>query len=487
MLFRLSTLALAAGIASALSAQDIPADTPVASLLASAQSHLSRGETNDALVFYDAAVARDPTDYLTFFKRATTYLSLGRAAQATDDFHKVLALRPGFDAAYVQLGKIKQRVADWDGAREQFRAAKTTADAGALLAALDEAQAAAALAEKAERQPGGVEEGVGDLQHVLQLKPGDVAPHLVISAVNFYALGELDKGLAQVRKCLQSDPDSKACRALLRQEKAAEKTLAKVDKAFGKNQPSTGTKNLVPSGDNPGLIQEIKDEVQALRNEGVLPVNAPDGLLTRLVSLACQGYYEMNSKKAKEWCEDALQRDEHALYGLLYRHKTQLDAELFDAAVETLKTAKDAHPDKGPVIDPLMNEAQLQLRRSKTKDYYKVLGVSRDADERQIKTAYRRLTKVHHPDKAASQGLTKEDAEKKMAQINEAYEVLSDPELRARFDQGDDPMANGQQDPSHGSPFGGGHPFVFQQGGQGQQFKFQFGSGGFPGGFPFGG
>jgi len=188
----------------------------------------------------------------------------------------------------------------------------------------------------------------------------------------------------------------------------------------------------------------------------------------------------MNSKKAKQWCDEALALDETSFYGLLHKHKGQLDAESFEAAIETLKKASQAHPDKEGVVSPLIQEAQVKLKRSKTKDYYKVLGVAHDADERQIKSAYRKLSKLHHPDKAAKQGLTKEDAEKKMASINEAYEVLGNPELRARFDRGDDPMSNEQQNPFQGSPFGGGHPFMFQQGGGQQQFKFQFGSGGFP-------
>lgn len=136
-----------------------------------------------------------------------------------------------------------------------------------------------------------------------------------------------------------------------------------------------------------------------------------------------------------------------------------------------------------------MQKAQVALKRSKTKDYYKVLGVAHDADERQIKSAYRKASKIHHPDKAIKQGLTKEEAEKKMAGINEAYEVLSDPELRARFDRGDDPNSHEQQqNPFQGSPFGGGggHPFMFQQGGQQFQFKFGgSGGGGGPQGFPF--
>lgn len=130
-----------------------------------------------------------------------------------------------------------------------------------------------------------------------------------------------------------------------------------------------------------------------------------------------------------------------------------------------------------------MKKAQVALKHSKTKDYYKVLGVARDADERQIKSAYRKASKQYHPDKAAKQGVGKEQAEKKMASINEAYEVLSDPELRARFDSGDDPNSQERTNPFQGQPFPGGKPFMFQQQGGQANFKFHFGGGG---GGPFG-
>lgn len=193
----------------------------------------------------------------------------------------------------------------------------------------------------------------------------------------------------------------------------------------------------------------------------------------------------MNGKRMKDYCTEALALNEDSFHGLLYRAKTQTEAEDFEGAVRTLERAAETRPDKKSIVDPLLNEARLALKRSKTKDYYKVLGVARDADARQIKSAYRKMTREHHPDKAHSHGLSKEDAEKKMAQINEAYEVLSDPELRARFDRGDDP--NSQErggSPFQGSPFGGGQPMFFQQGGQ--QFQFKFGGGGGGGGSPFG-
>lgn len=62
------------------------------------------------------------------------------------------------------------------------------------------------------------------------------------------------------------------------------------------------------------------------------------------------------------------------------------------------------------------------------KDYYKTLGVSRDADEKEIKSAYRKLALKYHPDKNP-------DSEEHFKEINEAYEVLGDAEKRSKYDR----------------------------------------------------
>lgn len=66
-----------------------------------------------------------------------------------------------------------------------------------------------------------------------------------------------------------------------------------------------------------------------------------------------------------------------------------------------------------------------------TKDYYDILGVARGASEDEIKRAYRSLARKHHPDVARN----KHDAEHRFKEINEAYEVLSDPNKRAQYDR----------------------------------------------------
>ncbi|EGX96560.1 heat shock protein, Hsp40, DnaJ [Cordyceps militaris CM01] len=521
MRFPLSRLALTAGVlstANALSVQDIPADLPVSSLLSNAQTHMARGEASEAILYYDVAIARDPANYLTIFKRATAFLSIGRANQATDDFYKVLVLKPGFQGAHVQLAKIKSKVADWEGAKADYVVAEKAGDSPELveLAAAESASAAAVEASKNQNWDdcvnyagtaifvasrsvalrelrsscrfarGEIEEGMGDLQHVLHLRSGDTSPHVLISATSFYALGDMDNGLSQIRKCLHSDPDSKVCKKLHKQQKTFQKGLNRATGQLSRGQTTTAGRTLVGTEEETGLLTLLKEQMQELRQAGSIPEKAPSQLYGKLIEMTCNAYLEGNHKNVQKYCEEALELNSQSFWGMLYRAKVLLKKGEFEAAIKTLESANEIHPDKNDKINPVLEKAQIALKRSQTKDYYKILGVDNDSDERQIKSAFRKASKQFHPDKAHKQGISNEDAQKKMSAINEAYEVLSDPELRARFDRGDDPNFQGGGNPFHGSPFGsgGGHPFMYQQGGGGgQQFKFNFPGGGGPFGF----
>src|SRR5512142_490264 len=75
------------------------------------------------------------------------------------------------------------------------------------------------------------------------------------------------------------------------------------------------------------------------------------------------------------------------------------------------------------------------------KDYYKILGVPRNATEAEIKSAFRKLALQYHPDRNPGN----KQAEEKFKEINEANEVLSDPEKRSRYDQLGDSYSSWQQ------------------------------------------
>ncbi|KAH7138070.1 hypothetical protein B0J11DRAFT_3620 [Dendryphion nanum] len=516
MIIRLGSLAVGllstAPLACALAPSDIPADIPVSQLIKDASVKLATGNTQEALTYFDVAISRDPQNYLTIFRRGAAYLSIGKTAQAQSDFDKVLQIKPGFEGALLQRAKIKSRKADWLAARKDYEAAGKTEE----IVQLEEAEAASLLAAEAEQkgdweacvtqagaailiagaaydirktrarcrfEKGEVVEGISDLQHLLQINTGNIEPHLQSSAMAFYSLGETDKGMKHVAQCLQSDPDSKKCMKLRRREKNLDKDLKKVRQLFEKKQYVAATKMLIPRGEEePGLLKEVKDDFQSYVEEGYIYKNSPEGLYTSLIEITCEAYMEGSKKKAAPYCKEALQYNPTSLYGLLHQAHSQLDADDFEEAIRTLETAKEHHGQDNKVHE-LLNKAHALLKRSKQKDYYKVLGLNREADERDIKKAYRKLTKQYHPDKASAHGITAEEAQKKMSAINEAYEVLSDPELKQRFDNGDDPNNPDQQSQNfHGSPFGGG-------GGGGQQFFFRQGGGGFPGGgsFQFGG
>eukprot|EP01105_Mastigella_eilhardi_P013265 TRINITY_DN3013_c0_g1_i1.p1 TRINITY_DN3013_c0_g1~~TRINITY_DN3013_c0_g1_i1.p1 ORF type:complete len:370 (-),score=82.94 TRINITY_DN3013_c0_g1_i1:94-1203(-) len=106
------------------------------------------------------------------------------------------------------------------------------------------------------------------------------------------------------------------------------------------------------------------------------------------------------------------------------------------------------------------------------KDYYAILGVSRNADETELKKAYRKLALKWHPDRNKG---SKESTEK-FKEIGEAYDVLSDPDKRAVYDQlGEEGLKAGAGATPPGGA--GGFPSGFSQGPGGAQF-FTFTSGG---------
>lgn len=158
------------------------------------------------------------------------------------------------------------------------------------------------------------------------------------------------------------------------------------------------------------------------------------------------------------------------------RARLHLHAEKYDSAIADFNAALEQAQFEDAAADVKALRAELQkaevaLKRSKTKDYYKILNVARDCSESELKKAYRKESLIHHPDKGGE--------EEKFKLVAEAWAVLSDPEKRRRYDLGED--VDGQSTGMGG--MGGGMDGMDLS----ELFSQFHGGGGFPGGgFPGG-
>ena len=120
---------------------------------------------------------------------------------------------------------------------------------------------------------------------------------------------------------------------------------------------------------------------------------------------------------------------------IILRRKTSYDKEELESKKD--KTFEKYHSDWGDDYEELGQrrntkddkEFREALNNDELPNYYEIIGVSKDATPEEIKKKFRELAKKTHPDK------TKEDSEEEMAELNKAYEVLSDKERRDKYDK----------------------------------------------------
>eukprot|EP00485_Elphidium_margaritaceum_P001604 CAMPEP_0202688652 /NCGR_PEP_ID=MMETSP1385-20130828/4130_1 /ASSEMBLY_ACC=CAM_ASM_000861 /TAXON_ID=933848 /ORGANISM="Elphidium margaritaceum" /LENGTH=571 /DNA_ID=CAMNT_0049343671 /DNA_START=47 /DNA_END=1762 /DNA_ORIENTATION=+ len=257
--------------------------------------------------------------------------------------------------------------------------------------------------------------------------------------------------------------------------------------------------------------KEIKKLFKLFKSIGRAKVAANDAFKSNDLALAltryteCMAFDRSNHKfncilyanrsavwlKQKEWqnayddASVAIELDETYVKAYGRRLQALYGLDRYDEAVGDAERALALDPSSDD-LKLQLREAKIQLKRSKKKDYYKILGVDKDATETEIKKGFRKMAMIYHPDKFASGSDDEQkNAEEKFKEIGEAYEVLKDPKLKQRYDSGVDPdqlksggcggMPGGGVDISHifdllGGMNGGGHGH---------------GHGGMPGGFPF--
>ncbi|TFK22870.1 co-chaperone [Coprinopsis marcescibilis] len=358
---------------------------------------------------------------------------------------------------------------------------------------------------------GDVESSVADLSRLSHLLQPSTTLLSHVAKLSEFLTPRSPATMNTLKQCLHFDPDSKPCLKLHRLVKGFDRSFKQLDDLLAKEDWKGILKLLVlpGGGKNGNLYQRWEDAIGANlgQSEDIFPLVPPSLLPSSssraststkkgpqlpqitlpnvqkaspprqiIVRSLCKSYIHLADiaksseeyrKQRERWCEELLTLDGCAedVDGLVGRGEALIVKQEYEEALRVLDKAFEVSGRSDRVIQGRLQRAHKLLKQSKQKDYYKIVGVSRDADPKTIKKAFRQAAKSAHPDKGGS--------EAKMAALNEAYEVLSNPELRQRFDNGEDPM-DPQQQQQGGNPFQqGGHPFA--------QF-FQGQGGGFPGG-----
>ncbi|KAI8608959.1 hypothetical protein BC830DRAFT_1208677 [Chytriomyces sp. MP71] len=428
-------------------------------LLNEAKAHMASGRINDAMAAFDLAIDLEPSNYLARFRRAAAQLSAGRMSQALRDFNAVLEIRPDFDQALVQRGKLHLRDCNLKEALADLRKySQSSPKDEEIIETITEAERAIPLLEGLDKlvstndaemqieylsklvalcplktdlrekraevylRLGDNVMAIGDLSRVANIKPTPAILHRL--ATLRVKVGESAEALASIKECLKHDPENKSCKKLFRELKALEKALKKAEDLFAKNRWKSAVTELL--GEK-GYMQ-------------LAEASGSDSVKLKGYKIACKCYAEVSwtfDQHGRTWCTKVIALDEENSEALYYRGVVKLKDEEFEDAVRDLEKAHNANQGDRRISEEFM-KAQRLLAQSKKKDYYKVLGVPRSASQKDIKKAFRKLAQQWHPDKYEGE-LEKEEVVKKMQQINEAYEVLSDEEKRAQFDNGVDP------------------------------------------------
>ncbi|KAF9577049.1 hypothetical protein BGW38_007997, partial [Lunasporangiospora selenospora] len=439
-------------------------------VLDQANNYLLKGEYNLALQSFDAVIERDPSNYLVYFKRATTYLTLGRNNQALADFTTILQLKPDFTHALHQRGALYTKMGEFSKAKEDLQnyiATPGQQGAGAavpeLLTQIDEASTALTRAESAAKSGqteeciqilksaivvapfyspfrfqraechlarGEVEEAVNDFNRATHNSAADPKLMHRLSTISYYSLYTPTQALAQIKQCISFDPENKLCKGLFKQIKAMEKEITKLTSDLENNRWA-GAINKAVGGEKP-LVDRIEEETKKMEEENNATGKMPKRLLLKVNGAACKAYSEnKDAKNALKWCKSTLSLDDSNVEGFVGRGMAHMLNDDFEEAIRDFTKAQELAGGQDRSIHEKLTKAQRLLKQSQQKDYYKILGVPRSATEREIKKAFRKQALQWHPDTYRGD-LAPDQVEKKMASLNEAYEVLSDQELRQR-------------------------------------------------------
>ncbi|UPK90013.1 hypothetical protein LCI18_000948 [Fusarium solani-melongenae] len=435
-----------------------------------AAAYMSNGQYEHALEDCSRAADYDPQNAKILLRLARIYTGLGRPEEAMTTFSRIDPPPSAKDMA-----PAKEMLHHIESARNTLQRGSGSG-MSMVLHALDLAERglgpSVTKPRKWQLMRGeayllmGRENSLGEAQNIAMslLRHNNQDPEaLVLRGRVLYGQGDNEKAIQCFRMAISCDPDFRDAVKWLR-------IVQRLDR-------------MKEDGNADFKAGRLEDAIQKYTNAlEIDPSNK--NMNAKLLQNRAQCKIKLKQfDDAIADCERAISLDP----GYTKARKTKANAlggaERWEDAVKEWKTVQEFDPEDRSVLREI-RRAELELKKSQRKDYYKIVGVEKTATPDEIKRAYRKMAVKLHPDKNPGDP----HAEEKFKDLQEAYETLSDPQKRARYDNGDDLVD--PNDMFGGGGMGGGmggiDPEILfnMMGGQGG-----FGGGGFrsAGGFPGGG
>jgi len=451
---------------------------------------LAQGRMPEAADAYSDIIAKDKTNYQALYRRATVYLALGKTKNALPDLNSVLEIRPDFTQAKTKRGDLYIKQGEYDKAAVDFEKDAEKRQLIQQLKEEDRAYHAAMYKQNGHKEAinhltillesspwsvqylearaecyehrGMYDDAILDLRPTTKLVNDNTKAWQKISLLHYYQ-GEIERSLETIRECLILDQDHKPCKDHYKKVKKLNKYLTQANDYSQAGNWNEAFEALDSAeGANKDDIHETKTEIWQMR---------------------CRGRAELREAEHIADCNKAIELNGNHARTFVRRSELHTELGNHDECIEDLQKAKEIDPNYSN-IDDLLHSAEKRKKQASKRDYYKILGVKRNAKKKEIKKAYRTIAAKWHPDNFQSEE-EKAQAEKKFRDIRDAHEVLTDDEMRKQFDQGSDPLDAEEQAEQNQNPFGRGGFNPFQggfgggggkkrRGGGGHTFHFNF-------------
>ncbi|XP_006461589.1 hypothetical protein AGABI2DRAFT_185760 [Agaricus bisporus var. bisporus H97] len=246
---------------------------------------------------------------------------------------------------------------------------------------------------------------------------------LALRGLVLFLSGKMEQAKTHAANALRLDPSCEPAMKLRKRVRDVERLKEEGNTAFKASR----------------LLDAVQKYTEALERIGEAEEEGKGGQI-RATLLSNRATTLLKLSKHEEALQDttsSLTLSPNSFKALRTRARIHLHLENYDSSIADFKSAIQQAETEGSATDndvrglrSELKKAEAALKRSKTKDYYKILGVGRECGDGEIKKAYRRESLKHHPDKGGD--------EEKFKLVVEAHAVLSDPQRRARYDMGED-------------------------------------------------